>query len=135
MSIKDKYSDIFLVERGVEYQKIKKITVFFLLSLQKDITMTDFMKTHKISKKALKEKPNLIMDFYNDLIKFQNDEKSYLNHLTIFNNLDENIVKYLENAEENENFIKWITIKDKKWLKKIYKYFLTKEWFKNSDNN
>lgn len=41
----------------------------------------------------------------------------------------------LQKFEENDkNFIKWITVSDKLWLDKIYKYFLTKSWFENSDN-
>lgn len=134
MNIKDKYHDIFLVERTVEDQKTKRITLFFLLKKQKDVDMIEFMKNHKITTDVLKEHPNEIMDFYNDMIKFQNEQQAYLNHLTIFSYSDNDLLRYLADIEKNREFVKWITIEDKDWLDKIYKYFLSKEWFINSDN-
>jgi len=37
VNIKDKYKNIFLIERGVSGQKTKRITVFFLLEKDEDI--------------------------------------------------------------------------------------------------
>lgn len=134
MNIKEKYNDIFLVERNIDGQQTKRVTVFYLLGKDKVETMEEFMETHNINNNTLKEHPNEIMDFYNDMIKFQNEQKCYLNHLTIFSYFDDDLSEYLIEVEKNSNFIKWITIDDELWLKKLYKYFITEKWFSNSDN-
>jgi len=134
VNIKEKYNDIFLVERNIDGQQTKRVTVFYLLGKDKVETMEEFMETHNINNNTLKEHPNEIMDFYNDMIKFQNEQKCYLNHLTIFSYFDDDLSEYLIEVEKNSNFIKWITIDDELWLKKLYKYFITEKWFSNSDN-
>jgi hypothetical protein len=120
---------IFLIERPEKY------TMFFLLKRKEDMNMETYMQTHNISEEALKDNTNQIFDFYNDLVKFQNKNKAFLNHLTIFTKDENEIPKYLKNIEKDPNFIKWITIEDDEWLDKIYKYFINDKWFKNIDDS
>lgn len=120
---------IFLIERPEKY------TMFFLLKREKDMDMDSYMKTHNISEEILKENTNKIFDFYNDLIKFQNKNKSYLNHLTVFTKDENEILKYIKDIEKDPNFVKWVTIEDEKWLNMIYKYFINDKWFKNIDDS
>jgi len=134
MNIKEKYKNIFLVERKKSDQQTRRLTAFYLIGKDKDETMSEFMNVHNIDNQTLKEHPDEIMDFYNDLIKFQNDQKCFLNYLTMFSFNDNDLIKYLTDTEENANFIRWINNDDGVWLKKIHKYFLTEKWFSNSDN-
>jgi len=132
----DEYKDIYLIERYTN-NDIKKLTMFFLLSSKDIITISDFIKMNNINMNNFKNEINNILDFYNDLIKFQNKNKSYLNYLTIFSNSNNinDITKYLKDVEKNKNFIKWIKIKDIIWIEKINNYFISKDWFKRTDNN
>lgn len=127
-SVKDIRENIFIVERK------GKATMFFLLKRETEMDMEFFMKTHNIGIQQLNDNSDKIMDFYNDMIKFQNKEKSYINHITVFNFKEYELMKYVKNIEEDVNFIKWIGVEDKIWLDKIYKYFISPEWFDNSDN-
>ena len=75
------------------------------------------------------------MDFYNDMIQFQNEQKTQLHYLTIFSYNDKDVIKYLHDIEEKDKkFVKWVEGSDKEWVDKITKYFLSKDWFLNSDN-
>ncbi len=127
VKIKDKYKKLFLVERK------DKVTIFFLSKKEKSMDMKEFIETHYISDDIMNNYTNNVMDFYNDMIKFQNKEKQNLNHLTIFSYTEDEFTKYITDVENADDFVRWINIDDEKWLDKIRKYFLNDRWFETSD--
>lgn len=127
MILQNKYEGIFLIERP------SKLTIFFLTKKLVDTNLNEFMRSHNITTKILQENTNEIIDFYNDMIKFQNKKKTHLNHLTIFSYSEKTLFKYMKDKENDKNFIKWVDIGDRDWIDRIYNYFSDAKFFEQAD--
>lgn len=109
--------------------KNKNVILYFLLKSDEIISMEKFMTIYKLTPEMVSKDTNKIIDFYNSVIKLENNNNCNLNHLILINFDDKQSIKLINEIENNKNFIKWVTTEDKKWVEIIIKYFSSDNFY------